>query len=112
LGSPFNPGDTPGTLTINGNYVQTGTGTLDIKIGGTIAGEQFDRLVVNGNAMLDGTLTVHLIYSYSPPSGTLFQILVCQGGGTVTGTFASRNLGGRFVDPPTYDPSDVTLQAT
>src|SRR5262249_14456510 len=99
LGSPFSPGDTPGTLTVNGNYVQTSTGTLDIKIGGTMPGEQFDQLIVNGNATLGGTLNVRLIYSYTPPSGTLFQILVTDASHTVSGTFSTRNMGGRFVDP-------------
>jgi hypothetical protein len=109
LGSPFFPGDTPGTLTVNGNYVQTGTGTLDIKIGGPAAGSQFDQLRVNGDATLNGTLTVRLIDGYSPAAPATFQILVCTG--MRSGMFSTTNLGGRFVDPPDYNPGDVTLRA-
>jgi hypothetical protein len=106
LGGPL----TPGALTINGDYVQTATGTLNIKVGGDTAGAQYDQLVVNGNATLDGGLNARLIDNFSPPTNDTFQILVCLGG-TVSGTFSRRSLGPRFVDPPTYDPSDVTLVA-
>jgi hypothetical protein len=58
---------------------------------------------------LNGTLTVRLIDGYSPAAPATFQILVCTG--MRSGTFSTTNLGGRFVDPPDYNPSDVTLRA-
>jgi fibronectin-binding autotransporter adhesin len=42
------PGNSPGTLTVNGNYVQTSNGTLQIELG--------DLLLVSGNASLAGRL--------------------------------------------------------
>jgi fibronectin-binding autotransporter adhesin len=48
-----NPGNSPGTLSINGNFTQTSSGTLQIEIASPSV---FDRLVVSGNAALAGTL--------------------------------------------------------
>jgi hypothetical protein len=111
LGSPFNPGDTPGILIINGNYVQTTSGTLDIKVGGTTPGTQFDQLQVNGNVTLAGTLSVKVIDGATFTPGTPIQIVVCDPMHTISGTFPTVFLGGRFQNPPTYDPTDVTLVA-
>ena len=48
------PGNSPGTLTIVGNYVQTASGTLEIAVGAAAA----SRLAVSGTASLGGTLLV------------------------------------------------------
>ena len=78
------PGDSPGTFTINGSYLQDAQGTLDILIGGTGAGE-FSQLIVNGNAVLDGTLDVELFGGFDPQSGEIFEIL----SGNISGAFAN-----------------------
>jgi autotransporter-associated beta strand protein len=49
------PGDSPGTLTVNGNFTQANGGTLLIDIAGAYAGE-FSVLNVLGTANLDGFL--------------------------------------------------------
>ena len=49
------PGNSPGTLTIVGNYTQGSSGNLAMEIAGP---NNFDRLVVSGTASLAGTLTV------------------------------------------------------
>ena len=77
------PGDSPGTFTINGSYLQDAQGTLDILIGGTGAG-QFGQLIVNGNAVLDGTLDVELFGGFDPEAGEIFEIL----SGNISGAFA------------------------
>src|SRR4029450_12889147 len=56
------PGDSPGTLTVKGNYIQNATGTLRIEIGG-LALPQHDLLRVTGNATLNGALQLVLINS-------------------------------------------------
>jgi hypothetical protein len=66
------PGDTFGTLTIQGNYTQTATGVLLIQIGGANA---YGELVVTGTATLNGTLEVSFLDNYVPAAGTSFQIL-------------------------------------
>ena len=38
------PGSSPGTLTVTGNYTQGAGGTLQTEIAGTTPGTQFDRL--------------------------------------------------------------------
>ncbi len=71
------PGGTgaAGTLTINGSYTQTATGALDIDIGGTTAGSQYDQLAVSGTATLGGTVNVSLINGFQPALGNTFQPL-------------------------------------
>ena len=54
------------------------TGTLDIKLGGTAAG-QYDALSVTGNVSLAGTLTVTLVNSFTPAAGDSFQIITLHG---------------------------------
>jgi fibronectin-binding autotransporter adhesin len=49
------PGNSPGTLSIIGNYTQSPGGTLQIEIASLSV---FDRLLVTGNASLAGTLQV------------------------------------------------------
>ena len=50
------PGDlSPGTLTIDGNFVQNAAGFFDVDIG-TLANS--DRLLISGMAALDGTLAL------------------------------------------------------
>ena len=68
------PGDAPGTLTINGDYTQTHSGTLLIDIAGTSAG-QFSVLDVLGNANLDGFLDPVLLNDFFPSVGDSFTFL-------------------------------------
>lgn len=42
------PGNSPGTITVNGNYLEAGT--LDIEVWGLTAGTQHDQVVVSGTA--------------------------------------------------------------
>ncbi|TAE78951.1 MAG: hypothetical protein EAZ84_00165, partial [Verrucomicrobia bacterium] len=53
-GGSVNPGNSPGTLTVNGNYSQAGT--LVAEITGLTAGTQHDQLIVNGTVSLSGSL--------------------------------------------------------
>ena len=82
------PGASPGTLTISGDYVQASGGSLDIEIGGTAPGTQYDRVLVSGAVTLDGTLNVIPINGFVPSAGESFQILTF---GSRTGAFAARN---------------------
>ena len=64
-----------GILTIDGNFAQYGDGSLDIQIGGTTAGTQFDQLAVTGAATLGGALDVGLINGFTPQKGNQFPII-------------------------------------
>jgi hypothetical protein len=70
----LSPGSSPGTLTINGYYTQTASGELQMELAGLTPGE-FDRLVVNGQATLAGTLKVTLLNGLTPALGDAFPIL-------------------------------------
>ncbi|HYK00641.1 MAG TPA: hypothetical protein VE974_02725 [Thermoanaerobaculia bacterium] len=66
------PGASPGTLTIDGDYVQSPDGALAIELAGTAPGTQYDRLLVSGSVTLDGTLDVTAL---APTPGNAFQII-------------------------------------
>src|SRR5262249_28948246 len=88
---------TTGILTINGDYTQTATGTLAVKLGGTgTAGTDFDQLRISGNAMLGGTLQVTLIRGYMPRSGDMISILTC---GLESGMFTDLTGDGPLFTP-------------
>ena len=82
------PGESSGILTIAGDYEQTSAGSLEIEIGGELAGE-FDLLDISGDATLDGALDVQLIDGFTPSPGDSFEVLTAA---SVSGTFAAESL--------------------
>ena len=83
---PTGPNGTAGTLTDNGNYQQSASGTLDIGIGGSQP-SQADELKINGGAKLDGTLELAPTGNARAASGDTFEILSATAG--VTGNFTN-----------------------
>src|SRR5262249_53350246 len=63
-GGTVSPGNSPGCMTITGNYTQGAGGTLSIEIAGTTACTQYDQLTVTGTATLGGTLNVSLLSGF------------------------------------------------
>ncbi len=96
------PGASPGLLSITGSYTQGPASSLEIEIGGLLAGTQHDRLSVALSAMLDGALSVSLLDLggglFMPSLGNTFEVLTAAGG--VLGSFASESLPalGAFLD--------------
>jgi autotransporter-associated beta strand protein len=80
------PGNSPGTLTVNGNYTQNANGTLRIEVAG-LAPSQHDLLVVNGHASLAGTLQLIRLGGFQLHIGDQFTFLVANRG--VSGTFST-----------------------
>ena len=76
------PGNSPGTLTVTGDFSQAGGGTLAIELAGTSDGE-FDVLEVVGMASLGGSLDITELYT---PGGADTWTILTAGGG-ITGTF-------------------------
>jgi len=102
------PGLSPGVLTVGGDFSQHDTGTLEIEIGGTAQGEEYDSLAVTGTAAVDGTLWVSLIDDFVPSAGQQFTVLssagLTAGGLTLAGPASdSFNL--------VVDGSDLVLQS-
>jgi hypothetical protein len=94
-----------GTLTINGNYTQNAGAFLNMEIGGTTAGSQYDQLVISGQANLGGTLNVSYLGGYTPPSGSSYALLTY---GSHSGTFSS--VSGTSMTPQ-YNSGNFSLLA-
>jgi autotransporter-associated beta strand protein len=88
-GGTFAPGASPAVSTVSGSFVQT-AGTLQIEIGGTTPGSQFDMLLVGGVAGIGGALDVDLLSGFMPTAGQTFQFLKASNG--VAGMFGSTSL--------------------
>jgi hypothetical protein len=90
---------TTGTITVNAAYQQQSIGSLDIELGGTVAGTQYDQLIVNGSASLAGYVSIAEEAGFSPQLGNSFKILQYS---SFSGDFQTREDfylgGGRIVD--------------
>ncbi len=71
----INPGTSPGTLNITGNFSQDSIGAVNSEIGGLIGGTEFDQLEITDNLYLDGNLNITLINSFMPSIGDSFNII-------------------------------------
>ncbi|WP_237764043.1 autotransporter domain-containing protein [Terrimicrobium sacchariphilum] len=110
------PGNSPGTLTIAGNFTQTGTGDLQIEVASSSV---FDQLVVTGTASLGGTLAVQSYNGFQFAYGQQFNFLQA---GNIMGSFDSITMPdpeifrGRFLSNATTGtllvaPTSYTLVA-
>ena len=79
------PGNSAGTLVIDGAYTQTSSGKLLMEIAGPDPG-QFDVLHVTGASVLDGTMEIRMLGNFLPAAGQTFDLL--QLDGSVSGDFA------------------------
>ena len=79
------PGNSPGTLTVKGNYTQAKSGTLTTEFAGKGAG-QHDLLAVGGKASLDGTVRLLNVGSVRLKKGDKIPFLTAAGG--VSGKFS------------------------
>ena len=78
-------GNGAGVLSITGDYTQDALGTLEIELGGLVAGSTFDQLVINGAAALAGSLDVSIVDGFAPDFGDVFTILDAA---SLSGSFA------------------------
>jgi len=103
----ISPGALPGTLVINGNYVQGSAGNLHIELGGFEQGTEFDFLDISGTATLAGTLTISLLDGFMPSTTDTFTFLKADGG--LFGTFDDViNLDGSLWSI-TYFPNQIGI---
>ena len=59
------------STTIEGDYVQSAAGALLLEIAGTVPGTEYDSLIVDGQASLDGALGVALLGGYQPATALI-----------------------------------------
>jgi outer membrane autotransporter protein len=81
----ISPGNPFGTLTIRGNFTQTGNGVFRLELGGTAPGD-FGQLAVTGRASLNGTLQLVPVGNFQFMPGDKLVFLTA---GSVTGSFSS-----------------------
>ncbi len=74
-GGTLAPGHSAGRTTISGNYTQQAGARLDIEIGGTTFGSDYDEVEVTGAATLDGTLRLSLLNDFIPDATNSFVVL-------------------------------------
>jgi autotransporter-associated beta strand protein len=106
--------NSPGTLTVTGNYTQNPGGTLRIGVAGVAAG-QHDLLKVGGHATLGGTLQLISLGGFSLQPGNEITFLTATQG--VSGAFSNTQNGlvstGTIVQAQVTTASDsVVLVAT
>jgi hypothetical protein len=102
VGNIFNfgtlsPGNSPGTLTVNGNFSQGPNGVLNVQI---VSLQNYSRLAVTGHANLDGTLSLTLASGFRPPPGSKFAVLT-----------AGQGISGKFRSISTNAPVKVTYES-
>jgi autotransporter-associated beta strand protein len=89
LEGDVNPGFGPAAVEFGGNMHFSPSTRLNIEIGGTTAGVEYDQVRVSEQLTLHGTLVVSRINGFSPQVGDSFTILDW---GTRVGTFADVRL--------------------
>jgi len=83
------PGASPGLLEVDGDFVQTANGILQIELGGLVAGGEYDQLQITGDGHLGGTLLVSLAELYTPVAGDVYDLLIAE---SLFGDFATTAL--------------------
>lgn len=92
-GGVVTPGNSPGTLSITGDFTQDELSSLLIELAGDTSG-LFDVLDVAGTAALAGTVEVALLNGFSPTPGDSFDIL--NAAAITVDDLSLQNLGGLF----------------
>ncbi|MDZ7750206.1 MAG: filamentous hemagglutinin N-terminal domain-containing protein [Gammaproteobacteria bacterium] len=102
-GGIVSPGASPGTLTVEGDYVQGPDGTLSMELAGTQQGIDHDFLDVTGDVALGGLLLVTTLDGFAPASGSEFELI--GAGGALSGDFAT------LVAPAGFEMTGTPLAA-
>jgi autotransporter-associated beta strand protein len=106
-----NPGNSPGTLSVVGSYVQTAAGTYTAEIA---SASSYDRINVTGapgTATLAGAITPTLYGGFKPRGNQVFPGVIATTGG-ITGTFSTilnQQLSPTLFWQARYNPTSVDL---
>jgi filamentous hemagglutinin family protein len=74
-----------GRLTVQGKYVQGGTGVLNIEL---LASDSFDQLAVNGTSSLNGKISIRALNGFVPAYDTTIDVVTAQAAGS-SGSFST-----------------------
>ncbi len=87
----FSPGNSPGTIRIEGDFAQGSAGRLILQAAGLAAGA-FDLLEITGKATLGGTLDIHFLDGFLPKQGDVIPFLSVDG--KIAGAFDAVTVNG------------------
>jgi hypothetical protein len=99
------PGNSPGILTISGDYTQEAGGRLLLDIAGLVLGNEHDQLAVTGNAVLGGTIVFSFIEGFAPLLGQTFNLLQVGGAFSGTPSFTYSGLEDGWQFSTTFNPA-------
>ena len=108
MSGTISPGNSSGTLTVSGNYVQTATGSYSCQVTPTSS----DLIAVTGSASLSGAIAIQPEYT-SYNSGTTWTVLTATGG--VSGAYTTVTYGttpDNWVFVPVYTGNSVVVTLT
>lgn len=78
-GGILSPGSSPGVLQIDGDALIDVPSTLDMEIGGLLAGLEYDQLDVLGDFAVAGSVNLSLINGFKPQVGNQFNLFLVDG---------------------------------
>jgi fibronectin-binding autotransporter adhesin len=112
-GGALAPGQSAGTLNVNGGINLRSGSSLEIEIGGLTVGTQYDRVAATGSAIIGSALDVSFINGFENliSSSDTFTILTASG---VTGSFSNLidgrvAVGGLGTFLVTFNSNNITL---
>jgi hypothetical protein len=85
----FSSGSSPAHIKMSGTIIFGTSAVIEIELGGTTLGTEYDHIEVNGHLAMGGTLQLLLINGFTPDAGDTFNIFDWT---TQSGTFAHLNL--------------------
>ncbi len=101
-GGKVSLGNSVGTITINGNFTSNGTLEIEIERPGS-----FDQIIVNGDAEINGNISITFLNGYAPLSGEFFEIIGGAGNKIGTATVTATNA----IIVATYSGGTLTFNA-
>jgi Ca2+-binding RTX toxin-like protein len=105
----IDPGFSAGQINLTGNYTSTNTAEIDIELGGTTKGSEYDFFDISGSANLNGTLNVSLINNFTPTIGQVFEVVEYGSLGTNNLTFSNLEIAPGLALEPTFDSNSLNL---
>jgi hypothetical protein len=73
-GGKFRPGHSPAEASIDGQFIQTAAGILEMELGPSLVSYGYDRIIFGDSVTLDGTLEVVSVDGLTPQSGDTFSL--------------------------------------
>jgi hypothetical protein len=104
------PGSSAGGIHISGAYTQTDSGTMEIELGGLVAGSEYDQLTIGGSATLTGTLAITLIDAFVPALNDAFTIMTFGSRSGIFNTVSGADIGGGLLLNPEYGAANIVLR--